>query len=54
MKQYRVILIVETEEGNPAKWDWSDLIGDYAGVESCKFIQDITDGECDDEDCGSE
>ena len=26
--QYHVTLVVETEEGDPQKWDWLDLIGD--------------------------
>lgn len=41
MRQYKVTLIVETEEGDPAKWDWTDLIGDFAEVVSCEYVQDV-------------
>lgn len=28
MSKYEVRLIIETDEGNPRKWNWTDLIGD--------------------------
>tara|TARA_R100001530_G_scaffold128893_1_gene98867 strand:- start:3074 stop:3259 length:186 start_codon:yes stop_codon:yes gene_type:complete len=26
--RYKVTLFIETENGNPRKWDWEELIGD--------------------------
>lgn len=26
--KYRITLVIETEEGNPRKWDWQELIAD--------------------------
>lgn len=40
-RKYGVKLIVETVEGNPGKWDWTDLIGDYAEVVDSDLIEEI-------------
>jgi hypothetical protein len=33
MPEYRVVLNIETDMGDPSKWDWEELVVPYSDVE---------------------
>jgi len=38
MKTFLVTMKVTTDEGNPGKWEWSELIGDECELISVKEV----------------
>ena len=41
MSKYEVRLIIETNEGNPRKWLWNDLIGDEVLEVEANLIEEV-------------
>jgi hypothetical protein len=35
MMTYEITLVIETSEGDPEKWNWTDLVGDHVAVKDC-------------------
>ncbi len=41
MTRYEVRLVIETDEGNPSKWLWTDLIGDEVLAVEANPIEEV-------------
>lgn len=37
-RTYVIKLVIKTQEGNPKKWDWSELVGEEVEVVDCELL----------------